>query len=291
MTPGSPCCTPRRRQRLASAIPSNNQSRAVWDRMREEIDSIGDRTQQVVLPKSELRKTLNYVNNHWLELTRYIDDPQLPMDNNQCEQLMKQVALRRKNGLFAGSLLGGERNAGFLTLVSSVHRNDLDPWRSMAILGDPWRSLAILGRRPEVVVSRRARLRRSLTSELGPAAPRSDSPLSPRRAKKTQRATAVRKRQTPNQKPTPPTPQLDTSTIALVYAYGHQQICAENSPANSTKATQLCELVRLYVPNASMAHQPISPAILFCSEQTISERICGIIRHRPTTNRQCGTLL
>jgi len=109
--------------------------------MREEIDSIGDRTQQVVLPKSELRKTLNYVNNHWLELTRYIDDPQLPMDNNQCEQLMKQVALRRKNGLFAGSLLGGERNAGFLTLVSSVHRNDLDPWRSMAILGDPWRSL------------------------------------------------------------------------------------------------------------------------------------------------------
>ncbi len=30
--------------------------------------------------------------------------------------------------LFAGSLAGGERNAGFMTLVSSAHRNDLDVW-------------------------------------------------------------------------------------------------------------------------------------------------------------------
>ena len=44
------------------------------------------------------------------------------------EQLMKQVALGRKNWLFAGSVLGGERSAGFLTLVSSAHRNDLDVW-------------------------------------------------------------------------------------------------------------------------------------------------------------------
>jgi len=30
--------------------------------------------------------------------------------------------------LFCGSLAGGERNAGFMTLVSSAHRNDLDVW-------------------------------------------------------------------------------------------------------------------------------------------------------------------
>ena len=39
---------------------------------------------------------------------------------------MKQIGLGRKNWLFAGSIAGGERNAGFLTLVSSAHRNDLD---------------------------------------------------------------------------------------------------------------------------------------------------------------------
>ena len=50
------------------------------------------------------------------------------MDNNECEQLMKQVGLGRKNWLFVGSVAGGERNAGFMTLVSSAHRNDLDVW-------------------------------------------------------------------------------------------------------------------------------------------------------------------
>ena len=42
---------------------------------------------------------------------------------------MKQVALGRKNWLFAGSVAGGERTAGFLTLVSSAMRNDLDVWQ------------------------------------------------------------------------------------------------------------------------------------------------------------------
>jgi transposase len=103
-----------------------SEAKAIWETMRSELDSIDDRTEQVVLPKSDLRKALNYLRNHWTELTRYLDDATLPMDNNECEQLMKQIGLGRKNWLFAGSVLGGERNAGFLTLVSSAHRNDLD---------------------------------------------------------------------------------------------------------------------------------------------------------------------
>ncbi|MEQ1906917.1 MAG: transposase, partial [Pirellulaceae bacterium] len=35
---------------------------------------------------------LNYTRNHWAELTRYLDDPSLPIDNNECEQLMKDSA-------------------------------------------------------------------------------------------------------------------------------------------------------------------------------------------------------
>ena len=41
---------------------------------------------------------------------------------------MKQVVIGRKNWLFAGGVAGGERTAGFLTLVSSALRNDLDVW-------------------------------------------------------------------------------------------------------------------------------------------------------------------
>lgn len=105
-----------------------SESQAIWDAMRTELDAIDDRIEQVVLPKSDLRKALNYLRNHWSELTRYLGDDKLPMDNNECEQLMKQVGLGRKNWLFAGSVAGGERNAGFITLVSSAHRNDLDVW-------------------------------------------------------------------------------------------------------------------------------------------------------------------
>lgn len=104
------------------------QSRAIWDLMWAELESIDDRTEQVVLPKSEFRKALNYTRNHWCELTRYLDDPGLAMDNNECEQLMKQVAIGRKNWMFVGSIAGGERAAGLMTLVSSAHRNDLDVW-------------------------------------------------------------------------------------------------------------------------------------------------------------------
>jgi transposase len=105
-----------------------SESQPIWARMRHELDTIDDRTEQVVLPKSDLRKALNYLRNHWTELTRYLDDPQLPIDNNLCEQLMREVSLGRKNWLFCGSVAGGERNAGFMTLVSSAHRNDLDVW-------------------------------------------------------------------------------------------------------------------------------------------------------------------
>ena len=58
----------------------------------------------------------------------YLGDGRLPIDNNDTEQLMRQVALGRKNWLFVGSVAAGERAADFLTLVSSAVRNDLDVW-------------------------------------------------------------------------------------------------------------------------------------------------------------------
>jgi hypothetical protein len=50
------------------------------------------------------------------------------MMNNQTEQLMKQVAIGRKNSLFLGNVAAGERMADVLTLVSSALRKDLDVW-------------------------------------------------------------------------------------------------------------------------------------------------------------------
>jgi transposase len=78
------------------------------------------------LPKSDLAKATNYLRNHWEQLERYTTDGRFPIDNNETEQLMKQVALGRKNWLFVGSVAGGARAALLMTIVSTAIRNDLD---------------------------------------------------------------------------------------------------------------------------------------------------------------------
>ncbi len=104
------------------------EAKPIWRTIEEWLEEVEHRTTKVILPKSDFAKALQYVRNHFVELQRYLDDGCLPFDNNETEQLMKQVAVGRKNWLFAGSVEGGERNAGFLTLVSSALRNDLDIW-------------------------------------------------------------------------------------------------------------------------------------------------------------------
>jgi transposase len=101
------------------------EARPVWERMRELLD--GEAAARV-LPKDKFAEALGYLRNHWNELQVYLDDGRVPIDNNETEQLMKQVAIGRKNWLFVGSVAAGERAADFFTVVSSAVRNHLDVW-------------------------------------------------------------------------------------------------------------------------------------------------------------------
>ena len=104
------------------------EAKPIWETLSTWLDEVRQRTSQVILPKSDFGKALQYLRNHLSELRLYLTDGSLPIDNNLTEQLMKQVAVARKNWLFVGSVAGGERAAGFMTLVSSALRNDLDVW-------------------------------------------------------------------------------------------------------------------------------------------------------------------
>lgn len=79
-----------------------------------------------VLPKSNLGQAAAYVRRHWEALNRFAQDASIPIDNNDCEQLMKRVAVGRKNWLFKGSVAAGERAANLMTIIASAVRNDLD---------------------------------------------------------------------------------------------------------------------------------------------------------------------
>ena len=99
------------------------EARPIWDSMREYIN--GDAVQDV-LPKDSFGQALTYLRNQFDPLLVYLDDGLMPIDNNETEQLMKQVAIGRKNWLFIGDVEPGHRAADLLTLVSSAVRNDLD---------------------------------------------------------------------------------------------------------------------------------------------------------------------
>jgi transposase len=101
------------------------EAQPLWARMAELLESPAAKQ---LLPKESFAQALSYLRNQWDALQAYLRDGLLPIDNNEVEQLMKQVAVGRKNWLFIGSVAAGERAADLITLVSSALRNDLDVW-------------------------------------------------------------------------------------------------------------------------------------------------------------------
>jgi len=99
------------------------ESRPIWKRIREYLAS---EAMMSVMPKELFGEALTYLRNQFEHLLVYLDDGLMPIDNNETEQLMKQVALGRKNWMFIGSVAAGYRAADLMSLVSSAHRNDLD---------------------------------------------------------------------------------------------------------------------------------------------------------------------
>ena len=77
---------------------------------------------------SATAKAIHYSLNRWAALTRYIDDADLPIDNNWVENQIRPIALGRNNWLFAGSLRAGKRAAAIMSLVHSARLNGHDPY-------------------------------------------------------------------------------------------------------------------------------------------------------------------
>ena len=81
---------------------------------------------------ASITKAIEYCLKRWQALTRYLEDGNLPIDNNWAENQMRPWALGRKNWLFAGSLESGQRAANVMSLVQSARLNGLDPYAYLA---------------------------------------------------------------------------------------------------------------------------------------------------------------
>ncbi len=81
-----------------------------------------------VLPKSKIAEAIAYTLNLWPRLERYTLDGRLEIDNNLIENLIRPVALGRKNYMFAGSHRGARVAAIIYSLVASAKQNNVEPF-------------------------------------------------------------------------------------------------------------------------------------------------------------------
>ena len=77
---------------------------------------------------SATAKAIDYSLKRWKALVRFIDDGELPIDNNWVENQIRPIAIGRNNWLFAGSLRAGKRAAAVMSLVHSARLNGHDPY-------------------------------------------------------------------------------------------------------------------------------------------------------------------
>ncbi len=100
------------------------QSRPVLDALHEWMTL----QRQKVPGNSAISKALDYSLNRWVALTRFLDDGQLPVDNNWVENRIRPIAQGRASWLFAGSLRAGQRAAAIMSLIQSARMNGHDPY-------------------------------------------------------------------------------------------------------------------------------------------------------------------
>lgn len=94
--------------------------------LRDELQAWMDGVEPLLLPDDPLAKVIRYYRNHWEALFRFVDHPDIPIDNSASEREFQNLAKFRLNCLFAGSTEGAHRTAILLGLVATCRALGLD---------------------------------------------------------------------------------------------------------------------------------------------------------------------
>jgi transposase len=73
------------------------------------------------------RKVLESLQEHWEGLTRFVDDPRIPMDNNASERRERGPAVARKNFYGSGALWSGQLAAALFSILATLSLWKLNP--------------------------------------------------------------------------------------------------------------------------------------------------------------------
>ena len=121
-------------------------SKPLMDELKSHLDGLS----QSVNPSGNLGKAVSYTLGEWQRLTKFLDHPEIPMDNNGAENGIRPFVVGRKNWLFAYRPSGAHTSALFYSLIEGAKAVDLDPSIYMSYLlynapkmitEDDWRAL------------------------------------------------------------------------------------------------------------------------------------------------------
>jgi transposase len=118
-------------------------SRPVVERFFAWCDAEAER----VLDQTPIARGIGYARNQREALTRFLDDPRLPVHNNASERALRREVVGRKNWLFVGSDEAGDVNAAFVSLLASCQLHRIEPWaylRDLLVLLPRWPASRVL---------------------------------------------------------------------------------------------------------------------------------------------------
>ena len=73
-------------------------------------------------------EALNYLNRFWKEIFAYLDDGELPIDNNLAERTIRKLTTQRNNSLHYGSDVGAEMAATYHSVIGMVKLHGCSAW-------------------------------------------------------------------------------------------------------------------------------------------------------------------
>jgi transposase len=98
------------------------------DRSRPVLDQIWTwATEQAGLPRSDFGKAVRYMLERWTGLTRFVESPRIPLDNNAAERALRGPVVGRKNHYGSRSQRGTQVAALFYTLCETAKLVGVDP--------------------------------------------------------------------------------------------------------------------------------------------------------------------
>lgn len=104
-------------------VRRQEKSKPILDQFYQWLHQISSKTP----PKGLLGKAVNYTLERWNQLTLFVENGILPLDNNLAENAIRPFVVGRKNWLFCDTVEGAKASAALYSLIETAKANGLNP--------------------------------------------------------------------------------------------------------------------------------------------------------------------